>query len=249
MTESREVMNRHRRGRAIVEVHAIDRRIAVVVDRDNVRGLLHERRDPVAVVSDVQQHETVDALFRELLRAGVRSAAAAQVDRQHVVAESAASLFNSLDDRTLVQSTYYYSFYVLEALRKAGLADRYIEQLAPWRAMLALGLTTTAESPEPTRSDSHAWSAHPNYGRLATVLGIRPASPGFRSVRIAPSLGPLKLAAGRMPHPLGDIDVRLERSGELGLRGEVTLPPGLAGAFEWNGKTLQLRPGRQEVSF
>jgi hypothetical protein len=161
--------------------------------------------------------------------------------------EQRALMERVLEDRTLVQSTYYYSFYVLEALRKAGLADRYIEQLAPWRAMLALGLTTTAESPEPTRSDSHAWSAHPNYGLLATVLGIRPASPGFKAVRIAPSLGPLKRAAGRMPHPLGDIDVRLERSGDQGLRGEVTLPPGLSGTFEWNGRQLSLRPGRQEI--
>jgi hypothetical protein len=161
--------------------------------------------------------------------------------------EQGALMRRVLEDRTLTQSTYYYSFYVLEALRKAGLGARYIEQLAPWQAMLAMGLTTTAESPEPTRSDSHAWSAHPNYGLLATVVGIRPASPGFRSVRIAPSLGPLRRAAGRMPHPLGDIDVRLERSGELGLRGEVTLPPGLVGVFEWNGRTLRLRPGRQEV--
>jgi hypothetical protein len=164
-------------------------------------------------------------------------------------AEQRALMQRVLDDRTLVQSTYYYSFYLLEALRKAGLADQYIEQLAPWRAMLAMGLTTTAESPEPTRSDSHAWSAHPNYGLLATVLGIRPATPGFRSVRIAPSLGPLKRASGRMPHPLGDIEVRLERSGELGLSGEVTLPPGLEGVFEWNGRTVPLRAGRQPITF
>jgi hypothetical protein len=51
-----------------------------------------------------------------------------------------------------------------------------------------------------------------------------------------------------MPHPLGDIEVRLERSGDLGLRGEVTLPTGLAGVFEWNGRTLQLRAGRQQIS-
>jgi len=162
-------------------------------------------------------------------------------------AEQRALMERVLDDHSLVQSTYYYSFYVLEALRKSGLGDRYIEQLAPWQAMLAMGLTTTAESPEPTRSDSHAWSAHPNYGLLATVLGIRPASAGFRSVRIAPSLGPLKRAEGRMPHPLGDIVVRLERSGDQGLRGEVTLPPGLSGVFEWNGRKRPLRPGRQEI--
>ena len=121
-------------------------------------------------------------------------------------------------------------------------------QLAPWQEMLALGLTTTAESPEPTRSDSHAWSAHPNYGLLATVLGVRPAEPGFRSVRIEPHLGPLARAEGRIPHPRGDIEVRLTRSGEAGVRGEVVLPPGLSGSFEWAGRRLALRPGRQEVT-
>jgi hypothetical protein len=90
--------------------------------------------------------------------------------------EQRAVMERVLGDSSLVQATYYFGFYVREAMRKAGLADRYVEQLAPWRQMLALGLTTTAESPEPTRSDSHAWSAHPNYGLLATVLGIRPAS-------------------------------------------------------------------------
>src|SRR6185369_7222667 len=97
-----------------------------------------------------------------------------------------------LSDTTLIRSTYYFSFYLFEALRTAGLADRYVEQLAPWRGMLALGLTSTPENPEPTRSDSHAWAAHPNYGLLATVVGIRPSSPGFRTVVVAPALGPLK---------------------------------------------------------
>jgi len=161
--------------------------------------------------------------------------------------EQRALMERVLGDKALVQSTYYYSFYVLEALRKAGLADRYIEQLAPWQQMLALGLTTTAESPEPTRSDSHAWSAHPNYGLLATVLGVRPAKPGFRSVLIAPSLGPLKRAEGRVPHPSGDIEVRLLRVGEQGIRAEVTLPPGLAGVFRWGKREKPLRPGRQEI--
>ena len=154
-----------------------------------------------------------------------------------------------LDDRTLVQSTYYYSFYVLEALRKAGLADRYIEQMAPWRAMLALGLTTTAESAETTDADSHAWSAHPNYGLLATVLGIRPQPRGSdRCASLRAGL-PETRADGSMPHPLGDIAVRLERSGERGLRGEVTLPPGASGVFEWTAARCCGRPaGDQPVS-
>ena len=153
-----------------------------------------------------------------------------------------------LDDTTLTRASYYFGFYVLEALRKAGLAERYVEQLEPWRTMLALGLTSTPENPEPTRSDTHAWAAHPNYGLLATVLGVRPASPGFAAVNIAPAMGPLRRAQGRVPHPLGDIEVQLERR-EAGLTAVVTLPPGLSGNFEWRGERRPLRAGAQTLRF
>jgi hypothetical protein len=162
-------------------------------------------------------------------------------------AEQRALMERVLADETLTQSTYYYTFYLFEALRKAGLGDRYVEQLEPWRGMLAMGLTTVPETPEPTRSDSHAWSAHPNYGVLATVLGVRPGAPGFRSVRITPQLGALQRAEGRVPHPRGDIEVRLVRSGARELQGEVRLPAGLNGVFEWNGSVQPLRAGRQAL--
>jgi hypothetical protein len=154
-----------------------------------------------------------------------------------------------LADTTLTPASYYFSFYVLEALRKAGLGERYIEQLAPWQKMLALGLTSAPENPEPTRSDTHAWAAHPNYGLLATVLGVRPSSPGFRTVRIAPALGPLRHAEGHVPHPLGDIAVAFERTGERGLRAEITLPVGLAGELVWRGQQRKLHSGQQTLRF
>jgi alpha-L-rhamnosidase len=163
------------------------------------------------------------------------------------VADQRALMERVLSDTTLTRSTYYFSFYQLEALLKSGLGERYVEQLAPWRGMLELGLTTVPETPEPTRSDSHAWSAHPNYGLLATVLGVRPAEPGFKTVKISPHLGSLRRAEGRVPHPLGDIDVRLIRGEGGGLHAEITLPPGLSGVLEWGGKRATLRPGRQEL--
>ncbi len=153
-----------------------------------------------------------------------------------------------LADTTLTPASYYFSFYVLEALRKAGLGDRYIERLAPWQTMLQLGLTSAPENPEPTRSDTHAWAAHPNYGLLATVLGVRPSSPGFRTVRIAPALGPLHRAEGRVPHPLGDIEVGFVREGERELRADITLPRGLSGELVWHGQRRQLHEGRQVFS-
>ncbi|HEY5416512.1 MAG TPA: alpha-L-rhamnosidase C-terminal domain-containing protein, partial [Gemmatimonadaceae bacterium] len=112
---------------------------------------------------------------------------------------------------------------------------------------LRLGLTSTPENPEPTRSDTHAWAAHPNYGLLATVLGVRPASAGFRTVLIAPSLGPLRRAEGRVPHPRGDIDVKLEADGARGFQAEITLPAGVTGVLEWRGQRRALRSGRQVV--
>jgi hypothetical protein len=164
-------------------------------------------------------------------------------------AEQRSLMERVLADTTLVPASYYFAWYVHEALRKVGLGDRYIEVLAPWRGMLALGLTSAPEKEEPTRSDSHAWAAHPNYGLLATVLGVRPSSVGFRTVSIAPALGPLRTASGRVAHPRGDIDVALTRVATNGLSVEVTLPAGLTGSFEWQGRSAPLHPGKQTLRF
>jgi hypothetical protein len=153
-----------------------------------------------------------------------------------------------LDDKSITQASYYFRFYVDEALHESGLADLYLGELAPWREMLRLGLTTTLEEPEPSRSDSHAWSAHPNYHLLATLLGIRPAEPGFRSVTIAPALGALKRASGSMPTPAGEIAVNFRRRGSSGLDGRIILPPGIRGTFVWNGRVSPLQPGANQVA-
>ncbi|GGF76291.1 alpha-L-rhamnosidase-related protein [Alteromonas lipolytica] len=154
-----------------------------------------------------------------------------------------------LDKPNLAKATYYYQFYLFEALYKSGLGDEYIKQLAPWQEMLALGLTTTPENPDPTRSDSHAWAAHPNYGLLSIVLGVRSSAPGFSKVSIAPNLGELTRASGTMPHPLGMINVALQRHNESGLTGTITLPAGLTGAFHWQGQSVPLVSGENTLAF
>ena len=146
-----------------------------------------------------------------------------------------------MNDPKLIQPTLYFRFYLTQALKKTGLADRYIATLGPWKEMLKNGLTTFAEKQDPTRSDCHAWSASPNYDFLATVAGIRPASPGFKTIRMEPALGDLKFIKGQMPHPAGTIVFDLKRNGATGIQGEVTLPEGLTGIFGWNGKTVQLK--------
>ena len=148
----------------------------------------------------------------------------------------------------VTQATFYFKFYLFEALKKAGLGDQFIDQLKPWRNMLAMGLTTFAENPEPTRSDCHAWSASPLYEFLSVTCGIRPAEPGFRTVRIEPFLGNLKTVNGQVPHPSGTIAVQFARTETGGLNGTVTLPAKLTGTLRWKGKTLPLKAGTQTVS-
>jgi hypothetical protein len=146
-----------------------------------------------------------------------------------------------MDDKTLIQPTMYFRFYLTQALKKTGLADKYLETLGLWQEMLDNGLTTFAENPDPARSDCHAWSASPDYDFLATVAGIRPASQGFKTVEIEPALGKLTFIKGQLPHPSGMIIFDLKRKGNDGITGEITLPEGLTGIFRWNGKTIDLK--------
>jgi hypothetical protein len=144
------------------------------------------------------------------------------------------------------QATYYFRFYLARALQHAGMGQEYLPLLQPWRDMLALGLTTWAEQPEPTRSDSHAWSAHPNYDLLTIVAGIRPASPGFRTVTVEPHLAALKHVSATMAHPDGEIKAEyVTKSGTVAAT--VSLPASISGTLLWGGKNYSLHPGTQNI--
>ncbi len=162
-------------------------------------------------------------------------------------AEQKALMQKTLDDESLTQATYYFKFYLFRALAKADLAERYLDQLAPWHTMLGLGLTTWAEKPEPTRSDSHAWSAHPSLDLLTAVAGIQPAEPGFGRVRLQPSLGTLTSLDAAIPTPKGDVVVSYTREGAR-LLASVTLPAGVSGTLTWGGRTAALVPGPQRLT-
>ncbi|HEV2351832.1 MAG TPA: family 78 glycoside hydrolase catalytic domain [Terriglobia bacterium] len=164
------------------------------------------------------------------------------------MAESKKLMRTVLGDKSLTQCSYYFRFYLFRAMKRAGLGDEYLNQLGPWRHMLDLGLTTWAETPEPTRSDCHAWSAHPNFDLLATVAGIESAAPGFAKVRIEPHLGDLHHLQATLPLPSGEIKVAyLHNQGSL--VADVTLPQHLTGWFAWHGKIRSLHGGRQHLAF
>ncbi|RPJ35493.1 MAG: hypothetical protein EHM17_02565 [Verrucomicrobiaceae bacterium] len=194
---------------------------------DPARGLIADTTEK----QSFSQHANILAVLTETLPA---------IQWQPVMAKVT-------DDPSLTQTTFYFLFYPHRALRKAGMADRYLSLLQPWHNMIAPGITTFAEKPEPTRSDCHAWSACPNYDFLDLICGIGPAEPGFRSMHIESSLGNLTWASATLPHPQGLIEVRFERRGENGVMAAITLPVGLHGEFAWSGKKVALKPGSQNI--
>jgi alpha-L-rhamnosidase len=148
----------------------------------------------------------------------------------------------------LTSATYYFRFYLARAIDHAGLGDAYLKLLEPWHTMVSLGLTSWAEQPEPTRSDSHAWSAHPNYDFLTIVAGIRPGAPAFASVEVAPHLGSLKHVQASMPSPKGIISTEYSvNDDDKKVHAEITVPSGTAGKLIWNGTTQPLHEGKQTL--
>jgi hypothetical protein len=150
-------------------------------------------------------------------------------------------------DTSLTQATFYFQFYLFEAMKKTGQGDLFLPALAPWHEMIGMGLTTFAEKPEPTRSDCHAWSAAPVYELLSTVLGVSPAAPGFTKVQITPYPGTLSRMAGTVAHPDGMIAVQLRQT-DGRLTGNVILPGSLTGKLTWKGKSVTLVAGQQEIN-
>jgi alpha-L-rhamnosidase len=145
-------------------------------------------------------------------------------------------------------ASLYFRFYVARALDHAGMDDRYLEMLGPWRGMLDNGLTTWAETADPTRSDDHAWSAHPNYDLMTLVAGIRPASHGFATVLVAPHPGSLTDIRASIPHPAGDLTAHYVKAAN-GWTFDLSLPAGITGSFLWDGRSTPLVPGANHLDF
>jgi hypothetical protein len=159
-----------------------------------------------------------------------------------VLSESDAGFVANGEVPAMTAATYYFRFYLARAVEHAGMGDEYLKLLGPWKEMVGLGLSTWAESPEPTRSDSHAWSSHPNYDFLRIVAGIRPASPGFEKVTIEPHLGALQRVRAAMPVPQGMVEVEYGLL-QPGVVARVKLPEGVTGELVWQGRRFPLKPG------
>lgn len=166
---------------------------------------------------------------------------------EKILSTSDAGFHTSAQTPSMTAATYYFRFYLARAVEHAGMADQYLHLLAPWRQMVSLGLTTWAESPEPTRSDCHAWSAHPNFDLLTIVAGIHPLKAGFESVSIEPNLGTLSRLEAAMPIPKGMVEVEYRRQTSA-VEAHVVLPEGASGRLIWKGRAQTLRSGPQSLT-
>ena len=146
-----------------------------------------------------------------------------------------------------MSASYYFRFYLARALDHAGMADEYLKTLDPWRELLPLHFSTWPEQPGETRSDSHAWSAHPIYDLLTLVAGIKPGSEGFGSVVLAPHLASLEHIDAHLPTFAGRYPAEYTPYAS-GLDATISLPGILTGRFLYAGKEWELKPGINHIA-
>lgn len=111
------------------------------------------------------------------------------------------------DKQNYAQCSIAMSFYLFRALEKVGLYDLIDNYWNIWRDLLKDNCTTSIESKSTERSECHAWGAVALYELPTKVLGVQPAEPGFKSVKISPLVGRLKYASGEVWTPKGVLKV------------------------------------------
>lgn len=109
------------------------------------------------------------------------------------------------------------SFYLFRALEETGLYEYTKEYWGIWRRMLKKHSTTCIEDETQERSDCHGWGALILYELPSVILGVRPESPGYKTMLIKPVAGYLKEAQGTVITPRGQIYIhwKKDKNGEL----------------------------------
>jgi hypothetical protein len=155
-----------------------------------------------------------------------------------------------LFDKSLSEVALFFRYFLMEALKEAGMGDNIPGQLTPWRDMISRGLTTFTEIPvtwEGQRSDCHPWATAPNIHFYSSLFGIIPVTPGYERITINPSFGELKFFKGELPHKKGTITFELHMKGTSGVAGRISLPSGMTGSFLFNNSTIELKPGENKI--
>jgi hypothetical protein len=62
-------------------------------------------------------------------------------------ADQKAVLQRIMEDKSIRQATFYFKFYLFQALKKTGMGDSFLPQLKPWHDMVANGSPLLPKSP------------------------------------------------------------------------------------------------------
>ncbi len=107
----------------------------------------------------------------------------------------------------------YFMHYLMEAVRKYGLFEKYgLELLHLWDKQLADSPKGMKEGWGKFVGDcSHAWGATPTYQLPMAISGFEMIKPGYREFKLSPKLYSLDWAEVSLPTPSGLIELSLKK--------------------------------------
>ena len=155
-----------------------------------------------------------------------------------VPAEYVPAVVDAVQKRDMACSVYA-AQYLMDGLFTHEAGARALELItAPtdrsWRHMVESGTTITWEAWDmkykPNQDWNHAWGAAPANLFPRYVLGAEAGSPGWKQARIRPNTGTLSFAKGKIPTPLGPIEVGWENKSSFQMR--LELPVGMTAKLE-----------------
>ncbi|AWB66196.1 alpha-L-rhamnosidase [Saccharobesus litoralis] len=149
-----------------------------------------------------------------------------------VPANKQAKIITFLKSKKMAVSVYF-AQYLMEALYQNQQADYALSlltstELRSWYNMIRVGSTITLEAWDdqfkPNQDWNHAWGAVPGniVGRF--ILGVTPLTAGFEQFVIAPQLGGLQFAKGKVPTIKGAVYVDVEQQSDNKLSITIDIP-------------------------
>jgi alpha-L-rhamnosidase len=144
-------------------------------------------------------------------------------------------------EREMVVAEPFFSYAVHDAVARAGRAELLLDLIRRWEEFLVDGYDTFGEC-WGWGTPVHGWSSTPTRDLVWYVLGITPAEPGYRRVRVAPRLGWLRDCAGAVPTPHGLVEVSVS-----GSEAEIDSPVPAIVVHE-NGTQTELEAGHHRAT-
>jgi alpha-L-rhamnosidase len=191
------------------------------VEAFEARQRVSEQTNTLALLCNCVPPERREAVMRFVLAAREGKFVASSPEMAHL----------GSPDQVVPVGSPWFLFFTLETLFQEGYTTDALDILREqWNRMLEKGTTTfwetfpgIVEGGHWSRSLCHGWSAAPAYFLSTQVLGVTPAAPGYRCVRIAPHPFNLRWASGTVPTPHGLISVswHINEAGEMVIEYDV----------------------------